>query len=530
MHSARWALLLAILLAPTAGATLGVGSFTLDGSTFVPEGSDAEFDPLFALTRQPELLRELTVSTPRLVVHEFSYSLLSPTGAGGRLTFAPATEAQWNKTPFDDALVRLAPGRDDSSPSGGAGNVGLYPGTDMQARFLTTGGTSVEARDRSDINSSRLRAAGDEDHPFRTDFVYRRVVEAPHVLAQGAGLLLLDGSGRLKVYGPDLEIVTPQGTTTIVTGDVLQETTGIGERRWVILEFEDARSRLSGSGDWLVGGALLPIAWDGAALITASAGALETLEGIYVPTGRSAHLVGHFDGVFSPEEVEGRTRTMLEVSGDVSPTTTLGFQPAPAGARFARNVEDVPFLPILVGVAVMAGMGGAAWTAVRRRARTRTLAVPAGEPRHTVDDCLAEATQAADDEDWEAAILWLDRLRALAPTSARVCADLAHAHCQLGMKEEGLRLYAEASRLSYDGEADFNAAIVSIEAERPIEETEGLIERALQRTPTYVVDVEGDSLFAPLKGRPRFDRAVEEAWRQVEDADPSDGASVSTGA
>jgi thioredoxin-like negative regulator of GroEL len=131
----------------------------------------------------------------------------------------------------------------------------------------------------------------------------------------------------------------------------------------------------------------------------------------------------------------------------------------------------------------------------------------------TAEDCCDAGAKAASEEDWAGAAKWFGRARTLAPTSARICADLAFSLSQIGDVDEALRHYAEASRLCADGEADFNGALAALHGARPLGEIEEWLERALARSPGLVMPLEADDDFKVLHGRTRYERAVDHAWQ-----------------
>jgi tetratricopeptide (TPR) repeat protein len=279
----------------------------------------------------------------------------------------------------------------------------------------------------------------------------------------------------------------------------------------VVLTLEDATVQVDSRSPWILAAPAASVRWDGVATLSASTGSFDAPEGRYEALRDDARLRGRFQAALAPEVVHGQVGTRLVLSGDVE-ETTLPLSAAAAQAWFPPESPRFAHLVVGVMVGLGASVGAGAYLASRRRPRAPALSL-------TVEDCMAAATKAADEEDWERAIQWLRRVRAMAPTSARTCADLAHALCQTGRKDEALHTYEEASRLAHDGEADFNGAVVAAEAGRPPHEVESWLERALDRTPMYVVDVDSDPVFQGLRGRARFERIVADAWTRMDDVD-----------
>jgi hypothetical protein len=85
----------------------------------------------------------------------------------------------------------------------------------------------------------------------------------------------------------------------------------------------------------------------------------------------------------------------------------------------------------------------------------------------------------------------------------------------MGDVEEALRLYAEGSRLSTDGEADFNGAFAALRADRPPEEVAAWLVRALERSPELVADLEDDEALEGVRGVPAYEEAMRRAWERT---------------
>jgi hypothetical protein len=317
------------------------------------------------------------------------------------------------------------------------------------------------------------------------------------------------GAGFLKMMGPDLLVSSPGDSRRVDTG-VEHVSPARTIDRWVVLELENATVTMESRDSWLLAAPEASVHWDGEALLSPASGSLDMPEGRYAVSKEPARLAGRFDATFAPEDRDGKTTTRLVVHSAEVQDTSMRLASAPLWRGTAGTAGSPRLLVLLLGVVGVGASFGAGVLITRRR---RAL-LP---PPPTVEDCMAAATQAADEEDWPRAIDWLKRVRRMAPTSSRTCADLAHALCQTGRRDEGLRMYEEASRLAHDGEADFNGAVVAVEAGRPPHEVEAWLERALARTPTYVMDVDSDPVFHALRGRADFERIVADAWTRMDD-------------
>lgn len=83
---------------------------------------------------------------------------------------------------------------------------------------------------------------------------------------------------------------------------------------------------------------------------------------------------------------------------------------------------------------------------------------------------------------------WFGRARSLAPTSARLVQEHAYALSQVGDVSGSLRAYADASTLSGDGQADFDAARLLLTSEGGAREALMLFQRALERSPWLAIE------------------------------------------
>ena len=147
--------------------------------------------------------------------------------------------------------------------------------------------------------------------------------------------------------------------------------------------------------------------------------------------------------------------------------------------------------------------------------RRKAAAPPAPEVDFpfTAEDCVAAADRAIAEERWPKAAEWLTRAHRLAPTSGRVCADLAFARRQMGDYEGALRMYEQAARCGVaDGEPHFHAALTCLEAGRSVDEAESRILRAFEVDPELAFVIDGEA-FEPLRGRPGFEAALRKARR-----------------
>lgn len=512
------ALLLALLLLPVASGSTASGVFTLEGQARLPHGTELAFRPVLAFHNDTATFQTLVLRSPRVEVHE-AFSQKLAVGLGEHAVLVPV-KGDSNETTYQDVEIRLAAGSRD-------GALALYPSPDAETTLWAADPVFVEASDRTEAASIFPGEEG-KSGPFANGGYYSEVVERPHLRIQGSGHLLYEGEGVLKVMGPDLELRSSNGMRTIPTGwETSSDTPGVRTQRWAVIFFDPGTLQVETASDWLMAAPEVQGRWDGRAILGGTQGELHTDEGTFQTMGM-ALLEGRFNGHFLAASDGDRLQMLLELEGDV---TSTNLEPMSVGAAAGPWRLGATQL-VLLFAAVVAAAGATAGTGVwlTRRRHAPHLSDEPEPAAHvfpfSVEDCVAAAADAADDEDWPRAAEWLQRVRRMAPHSARTCADLAHAYCQMGQLEEGLRLYAEASRLSSDGEADFNAAVLALESGRGHEEVEEWLGRALERTPSYVVDVETDPAFEALRGRGAFEKMVRRAWERADDVDASEGAPV----
>ena len=514
----RWTLLVAILLLPTGAA--GSGSFQVEGGADLPAGSQFAFAPAAAFLQDATRAEGFRLEAERVTLHVFEQRKVHVEGQNvlelGRVL--PEGDPRQPPRHLDRVEITF---RDASEADG---YLGVYPVEGASAAF--------EARERAHVEAQKGRrldpfadsgdVGGKDAAPLSNEPDYEMTLRTPHAWIDAPGSLRYVGPGLVKVNGPDLHLRHANGTDDVLpTGRERVSPTEV-VLRWVVIEMAAGAFEADAASPWALAGASVTAHWEGEALFRTSSGEMKADEGRYVASGGAVRLSGRFDALFAPDDASGRLGTRMTLSGHVD-ETTLQLASASLGHRLGGDGSPLGPVVLLAGAVVGVGLVGTrAWLA--RRPRAPPAAPVPAEPRPAedawaVEDCMAAATAAADDEDWPLAILWLERVRAMAPTSSRTCADLAHALSQMGRPQDALRMYGEASRLAYDGEADFNGAVVALESGRPPEDVEPWVERALARTPAYVLDVESDPAFRALRGRPRFDRALADAWARLDEDD-----------
>lgn len=505
-------LVVALLLLPIASAGSASGSFLAAGHTRLPPGAQMRVEPLALLGDDASGLDELVVSAPRLRVHLFEvrYAVArTPLQSVG--VYTSNTSETYA---LQSAALHL------SAPAS-EGFVAAYARPGARATLVGASASDVAARAHGELSTATGQPPVSPD-PFASREHSRQVVDVPHAVATVPGALAYEGPLLLKVKGLRLAGSSSEGALVLDTrpeGD--PDVAGERTTRWAILEADDARVEARSRTPWQMAWSEADASWQGMMTFSPLAGELRTDGAAYPASATIATLDGRFTGFLSAAQGDGGTPlTRLTLEGDVSRTTL--------SARSDGSILPAPrALPgvLLAGILVVAGAAGlgfgtGALYGRRKRPSAPAASVPIPVPAQvalpfSAEDCCDAGAKAASEEDWAAAAKWFARARSLAPTSARICADLAFSLSQIGDVDEALRHYAEASRLSTDGEADFNAALAALHGARPLDEVEHWLERALARTPGLVAPLEADDDFKVLHGRARYEDAVARAWARM---------------
>lgn len=502
-------LLGAILLLPLAAGADVTGEFLVEGRVTLPAGADLEGAPLLGLLRGANETRNVTLEAASARIHFLELRMAEPPVLRER---APGIQVDEDHQWVDvrDLRMEMTPSRD--------GYLGFYAGEGATLQLTASSSAGLEGKARSVITS--LVAGGISGGPFETREYYQQIATGPHVLNSAAGELWYRGPGTLKVFGPDVQWSAAQGGGALSTGEL--DGSGLDTHetvRWVVVEFADGTFHAESPSPWVLATRDVSASWSGTTYFVPTTGEMSAGSSRYLASGSAARVGGALSGSFSPIPSAGDdVKLGMSLSGDLASTSMRPqtVAPAPAGS------SDRAWLPIL-GVALATCVAGFSGGLLLRRSRVRSArvvaapaaaAVPESLP-FTAEDCCDAGAKAASEEDWAEAAKWFRRAHRLAPTSARICADLAFSLSQIGDVDEALVLFREASRLSSDGEADFNGALAALQAGRPAEEVEEWLDRALARTPGLVLPLEADNDFHLLAGRPRFEAALRRAREHV---------------
>lgn len=308
-----------------------------------------------------------------------------------------------------------------------------------------------------------------------------------HLLLEAEGRLVVTGDFAVKFQGPDVLVVAAENTTQIKTRQMSPRLgAGISESSWAFLRARDARLEIVATEPIVAPARVAESAWSGTFRIAAQSGAIGTPDATYVPEGRTITLKGDFAGRFSPSVDQTRVRLDGEMLA-----TTLARANAPADA--ARGEPSL----LLLGVAVAAA--GAATFAVARRKG----------PRLSADEYARRAAEAAQAEDYDAALGWTRKARELAPKSARLATDEGFFMEQLGETGRALAAYERAMELSQDGEPERLAFLLASRLALEDDAARWLVQ-AIEKSPAIAGAIE-PALLAPLARRAEVAAALARA-------------------
>ena len=492
--------LLAVLMAPLGSAAKDEGTFLVLRETTFPPGARLTFDPLLVLDADTLGLTELQVNAPSARLRVFEQRLLRVSTDVVMWTHALETR-EATDVMLHSPRISLLGGSEE-------GFIAFQTGPTASATFEAASEVTLEARARTSEANFEYAVVGENESDANLPY-YRCVVRVPHMFAEGSGFLHYSGPGGLKLLGPNLWVDSEEWRGALRTG--IESDSGEAAermiRRWVVLEFTDAEVSMSSETAWKLAASSFGVDWTGAASFSPLEGELDAKGAHYRSSGQRTLVRGTFEGHLLPLKRDTTLLTRFDLQGTLD-STTLRAQSVPLAAQVSRNPMVSPWL--FVGVAVVvAAAGGYRVAIVRKRGATAPL-----RPL-SVEECLDAGSAAASQDDWPEAAVWFVRAHELAPTSARMCADAAFALSQIADHDGALRLFEEASRLSTDGEADFNGALAALRANRPDEEVERWLARCLLRSPEMVLNLDEDEEWAHLRGRATFEGILARAWRAL---------------
>lgn len=503
-HAWVFAVLLGAATAPLVGAQETEGSFVARGAVSLSPDSEVGGPLLAALLHQPIVGNDIvscSFTATRVVVHEYSLNAIGSPVAG----YVHQGAQRVGTYEFTNPRVRLVP---IQSPS----HVGLDPMGVASATLTFASEGATTARDHSVIESDAYLPA----HSRYDVEYYHRQVDALHMLSEGPGVLAVEGAVVAKVYGMRAILESDEGTRIFDTGmfearpDATVPEGTLMRVRWIVVEAEEISLTAESLARVTIATSHVQGVSAGSISFHAESGRIENGTGSReVPDG-SVRLDGTYEAVLVPALQADELLTSVRLHGQ-PPAGRLdaGTQ----GTAVPVGVGAFPWLVVLGAVAAC-GVGVGALQ-LRRRARPAAPAVADAE--FSAEDCYRQAEAQIEAGDFAKALGWIERARRLAPTSVAACATHAFVLGELGRFEEALRLYQEASRLApSEGEHALSAARLALQAGRPRDVVEDLLEQALSREPSLVEEVEAEAAgsFAALAGRSRYDLLVQAAWRR----------------
>lgn len=383
---------------------------------------------------------------------------------------------------------------------------------------------SFESREETTLTSDRATAAS-ASRPSDRFFVQH--LRGAHVLAEGAGSVVLEGSGVLKIFGLPLILTSDENVSYFKTGRFQESPLAQVEYRWVYIEATEFRIETVSPLEWLIASGQGSAQWNASFALDSLGGSLWTDEGrIDVRPGTGA-ISGSFSSSFVPLVVHGQCAIQMALLGDFD-STTYPYGERTSAPRAPPLAGSDAFTSLMVALTVA---GGGALLALHRIRAPRAgrqdgaAAVhPSAPPPPAIDAaslhdltpelCVSLAETQVQMECWPRALHWITLARQMCPTSASIRATEAFVLGEMGQTEEALAAYEEASRLDpEEGEHDLNAARLALRRGQPVDVVEAFVLRALARTPGLVAEVEPDDALTEALGvRPAFRAAVVEAW------------------
>lgn len=476
--------------------------FLVEGSVTVPPGASVSFTPLLVFVNDTSGIQSLVLRAPSATLHVFKRSFLEVDG--GETYYQHRDGVEHTRILLRDATIRTI-------DAGRGGFLGMYPEPSAQGRFIPLLAATLQPQDRSQVATqmSLLRLGAKEPERFGQN--YNVQIDEPHMDWSAPGTFQYKGAGAVKAYGLELAVESADLSGTFRTGVERDSDFAVrgGAYRWALIEFSVGTMEATSSTPWRLDATHVDARGEGRVVMHKIRHGPEAAPDAHRARRSTEQLEGAFDATLAVQRDAGG---LLLTRVDVRQGTLALATAAPLAAQSARVGSPASswLLPLL-GLGVVFATGGAAGAYAVLRSRLRGPSMP-----FRAEDCREAGAAAASQEEWALAAEWFERGVRLAPTSARMNADLAFALSQIGDHEGALRHYAAASRHSNDGEADFNGALAAIAAGRPPDEVETWLARALQRSPEFVVHMEEDEEFDPLRGRAPYRRIVDAAWREVE--------------
>lgn len=508
-----------LLLAPSVLAAPSSGELIVQGVLTFPVRAHLDGAPFALFTNETSQIRDAVVVAPRahLYLGKQVYTYVVENGNRSVLVSPPV---EMTEEPLTNVRISLLPSTE------GVGWVGIYPDVSQSSlQFATSSSLLMEVLEVSTVGhkESLGPAIGLIEKDGRPDDRrYQRSILEPHFRFQAPGTMHVSGASIVKILGPDLEIVSDERTGVIETGfstsrDVARQDTYV----WAVLVMEQGNFTMTTSGKLDVAVDAPSVDWLGSASFRPVRGHLRTTTETYEATGQPVRLEGNFTATLLARKEANSQVTQMLLQGNLVDTNLLP-QAASAPGR-AGGSSAMPWL-VLFGVAAVVA-GGTGILLLRRRERPAVAPSVGAEAANVAaltddglqaDDCVRFADDAAAERRWARALHWAQRARRLAPENARIRADEGEYLFQLGLFEEAMAAFREASRLEpSEGYADYRGAQAAAAAGRPVDEVMMWLERALERSPDLVGDLELFREFEALRSRVEYEIMVSRAYERL---------------
>lgn len=139
------------------------------------------------------------------------------------------------------------------------------------------------------------------------------------------------------------------------------------------------------------------------------------------------------------------------------------------------------------------------------------------------------ASEAALERRWARALHWTHRAKSLVGPNARILADEGEFLFQLGLFEEAVKAFSEASHLdTEEGYVDYRGAQAAAAAGKAMNEVFAWVARALEKSPDLVGDLELFREFEGLQDQPGYGPMIARAYTRL-GINPPNAASLDTG-
>jgi hypothetical protein len=326
-----------------------------------------------------------------------------------------------------------------------------------------------------------------------------------YVLLSGALTWARDGFVVTQLYGPTVHVSADQGEFTYRTGTrPSTRAEGVMTVSSIFLEAENAHFAAASSVPAQFALSDARLATVGVLQVQGATGTLGAGSGSYLAMNDTAILAGRFDVQAAPSK-DAPTLLSSTLRGELD-STTLAFARAPSAPLPGPDLV-LPAALLLLGVLVALAV-----------ARIRV----ASKGRHSVDQMAELAYLAADGGRFGEALEWIRTARAHAPSSERLKMDEAWFLAETGEVGLALEIYVALAEGSSSGEADFHAAVLQLQHGQGISAARPHLLRAIQRTPSVVLEMADDPIFAQARQDPELSRAMRLAMRKLDRArDPA---------